>query len=181
MASSLTTCVLQTLNSHAPVIVKRKRSRRPCPWLTEELVAAVRLRNSLHRQLMKARHNDVLRDQHRAARATARKLDRKLQNAYFLSQCTTSNQRKLWHVMNTVTGRGREYQAPKASLQDLSTVFGDVVTDTARHLIWQHHKGPPLRPVSQNSSLWQFWRLRSASRLWTHAKLQAATYCLESC
>lgn len=132
LANALSDSILQTLDHHAPMVVRRKRLRRPCPWLTGELVAAVRERNALHRRLMKDPGNAALKDQHRSARAAARKLDRKLRNMYFLSQCATSDQRKLWQVMNTVTGRKRVHQAPQAPLNDLSMAFGNVVTDNAR-------------------------------------------------
>ena len=53
---------------------------------------------------MKNRCNDDLRSQHRTARAKARKLDRSLNNTYmyFIQQCQTSDQRKLWSVINRV-------------------------------------------------------------------------------
>eukprot|EP00117_Sycon_ciliatum_P013466 scpid50246/ scgid14122/ len=85
--------------------MRRNRDRRPCPWVTDELVACVRERDRLHRLLMKNRCNDDLRSQHRTARAKARKLDRSLKNTYFIQQCQTSDQRKLWSVINTVVGR----------------------------------------------------------------------------
>ena len=44
-----------------------------------------------------------------------------------MSQCFTSDQRKLWSVMNTVTGRKRSRIAPQVPPDQLSDVFGDVV------------------------------------------------------
>jgi len=91
---------------------------------------------------MKDTANMELRDQHRAARATARKLDRKLRNAYFLKQCATRDQRKLWCVMNTVTGRRKEHRIPEAPLDELSQVFGSVVHDPTRPPILDPPMGP---------------------------------------
>ena len=111
-----------------------KKERRPCPWLTDNLLQCVRDRKQLHRLLMRDTTNDVLREQHRTARAMARSLGRKLRNQYFMSQCSTSDsdQRKLWSVMNTVTGRKRSHSAPQVPPDQLSDVFGDVVNDPTR-------------------------------------------------
>ena len=76
--------------------------------------------------------NDVVRQEHRNARARARRMDRRLRNSYFLSQCNTSDQRKFWLVMNTVSRRLSKHQEPKASMVDLNRLFGNVVTDASR-------------------------------------------------
>ena len=44
---AFTSAIISTLDIHAPLSKIRKRGRRPCPWLTPELVAAVRQRNQL--------------------------------------------------------------------------------------------------------------------------------------
>ena len=145
---SLTNIILDTLNIHAPVKMKSAKYSRPCPWLTEELIMKVRERKKLHRQLTRNPTNEALRENHRRARATARKPDRMLRNAYFTQQCSgTSDQRKLWAIMNCVTGRSKKRHTPKASLDDLSQVFGDIVTDPNRPPELQ----PPSGPLSRSS------------------------------
>ena len=75
--------ILKVQDHHAPLVMQQKRKqRRPCPWLTPDLVDCVRAQNSLHRRLMNDRENDVLRQQHREARATARRTDRQLRNLH---------------------------------------------------------------------------------------------------
>lgn len=143
MADTFTTSILSVLDKHAPLSTRRKRSRLPCPWLTDELVAAVRERNKLHRLLMKNPGHHNLREQHRLARSRARKLDRQLRNAYFTEQCRTADQHRLWSVLNTVTGRKKQSQAPQTSLVDLSRTFGDVVHDPLRPANLQIPQGPP--------------------------------------
>ena len=124
--------VLQVLDKHAPLKRTRKKQRLPCPWLTDTLIALVRRRNSLHRRLMRDVKNDNLRQLHRSARAEARKLDRRLRNEYFMAASSTTDQRKLWSVINTVTGRQRRHHDPKVSAQELSNAFGEIVTDVHR-------------------------------------------------
>ena len=63
--------------------MKGAKSSRSCPRLTEELIMKVRGRKKLHGQLTRNPTNEALRENHRRARATARKLDRMLRNAYF--------------------------------------------------------------------------------------------------
>lgn len=125
------------LDRHAPIVVRRHKPRRPCPWTTTGLIGLVRERNRLFHLLTRDRGNTGLEEQHRAARAAARRLDRKLKNAYFVERCSTRDQRKLWAIMNLVTGRKKIKQTPKASLQQLCEAFGEVVTDHNRpsHLI----------------------------------------------
>lgn len=142
MVDSFTDHILSVLDQHAPLVLQRKRPRRPCPWLTEELVACVRSRNHLHRRLMRDRSNELLRQQHRDARSKARRLDRKLRNEYFFTQCSTTDQRKLWKVMNDVTGRKATRHDPQASMGDLSKQFSDVVTDKNRPSILDTPAGP---------------------------------------
>ena len=133
MVNFFTNSIISVLDQHAPLVMRRKtKIRRPCPWLTKELVDSVRERNRLHRCLMLDQMNDVLRQEHRNARARARRVDRRLRNSYFLSQCNTSDQRKLWRVLNTVTGRLSKHQEPKASMVDLNRLFGNVATDASR-------------------------------------------------
>jgi len=100
MAEFFIDSTLSTLDEHAPVVFRRKRTRRPCPWITSELIAKVQERNRLHRLLMRDKANAVVR--------------------------------KLWRVMNTVTGRVTPSRTPEAPLSDLSTLFGDVVRDEKR-------------------------------------------------
>ena len=139
---SLTTFIISTLDVHAPLIHRRRQEKRPCPWLTPELVAAVREQNQFHRRLMSDKGNADLRELHRQARSTARKLDRRLRNAYFMNQCATRDQRKLWSVMNIVTGRAKQRQEPQADIVDLSKTFGDVVHDPDRPSTLTPPSGP---------------------------------------
>ena len=124
---------------------QKRKQRRPCPWLTPELVDCVRARNSLHRRLMNDHGNDVLQQQHREARATVRRMDRKLRNLYLFSKCNTTDQRKLWKVINAATGRHSRRQEPKATIDELSTVFGDVATDESCTHMLTCREGPVLK------------------------------------
>lgn len=143
LASAFTQSIITTLDEHAPVVMRRKRDTLPCPWLTTELVNCVRERNRLHRLLVRDKLNVELRNQHREARAKARKLDRTLKNQYFIDQCRTTDQRKLWSVINTVVGRKKQSRAPQASMADLTSLFGDVVTDPHRPPTLEPREGPP--------------------------------------
>ena len=123
---------MNVLDKHAPMTMKRKKARRHCPWLTAELVQLVRQRNALHKRLVRDPGNVALRDQHREARRAARRLDRQLKSRHFQTQCSTSRPRKLWSVINTVTGRGKSSREPLAPIGALSTTFGQVVSDPLR-------------------------------------------------
>ena len=146
LTSSFISSIRAVLDRHAPVVVSRHKQRRSSPWTTTELVNLVRRRNHLFRQLTRDRGNKELEDQHRKARAAARHLDRRLKNQYFVRECSTTDQRKLWAVMNLVTGRNRVRTKPKASIQHLSEAFGDVVTDHLR----PSHLDLPAGPAPHN-------------------------------
>ena len=145
MITSFTESLLSPLDHHAPLVAQRAHRHLPCPWLTNELVVAVRKRNGLHRKLMRDQGNARLREEHKSARSVARKLDGKLRYQYFTTQCQTTNQRKLWRVLNTVTGRRKKSQIPQAPLPELSRVFGGVVNDPTCPPHLQLPLGPSLQ------------------------------------
>ena len=60
MVSSLNKTVTAVLDKHAPIAVRHKKERHPCPWLTDNLVQCVRDCKRLHRLLMRDMTNDVL-------------------------------------------------------------------------------------------------------------------------
>ena len=135
MASDFIAGIHDVLDRHAPLVATRKKDRRPCPWLTPKLVHLVREHNRLHRLWMQDRGNEQRRAAHRAARATARKLNRSLRNSYFIRQCDTSNLRQLLAIMNNVTGRKTQWQTPEAPIETLSVFFGGI----AKPAIACHH------------------------------------------
>ena len=94
---------------------------------------------------MTERKNDVLRQQHREARATAKRMDRQLRNLYFFSKNDTTDKLKMWKVMNALTSRHFRRQEPKAIIDELSTAFGDVVTDDSRAHMLTCPQGPILK------------------------------------
>ena len=124
MACSVTDAIVTTLIKHPAITLRRRNERRPCPWLTDALVACVRERNRLHRRLRRNRADDILRAAHRKTRAKARRPDRRLKNLYFIEQCATADQKKLWAVMNTVTGRTKSRHAPQVTVTELNDAFG---------------------------------------------------------
>lgn len=76
--------------------------------------------------------------------AAARKLDRSLQNSDFIQECETTEHRKLWTIMNTVsvTDHKAVQQASEAPIATLSSAFGDIVHDAARSAVHQVPQGP---------------------------------------
>ena len=94
----------------------------------------IRARNSCHRKLTRNPTCLVLRDQHRALRSAAKRLDRFLKNAFFQQQCNSfrGNAKKLWGTINTVTGRRKPAQISQVSLEILSETFASVTNDPAR-------------------------------------------------
>ena len=124
--------LMNVLDKHAPLTMKRKKARRHCPWLTAELVQLVRQRNALHKRLVRDPGNAALREQHQEARTAGRRLDPQLKSRHFQTQCSTSRPHKLWSVINTVIGRGKSCRKPLAPIGATSTIFGQVVSDPLR-------------------------------------------------
>ena len=127
--------LFMVLDKHAP-LRRRKVSRRthPCPWLTPQLQALCRKRNSLHKTLLRRPNDLCLREQHRAARAAARRLERQLKTSYFLEQISLAgtDTKKVWRTMNNLTGRKRTVKHVQAQINDLNSTFGEIVTDPSR-------------------------------------------------
>ena len=136
------TAIRSVLDQHAQLVKVRKRPRLPSPWTTEELIGLVRKRNTLFRKLTRNRSDVNLQQEHRAACSAARRLDRRLKNTYFIECCNTKDQRKLWAVINTVTGRTGERKEPRVSTADLSDTFASIVHDSHRPEVLNIPSGP---------------------------------------
>ena len=166
MVNEWYTKVMEVLNRHAPLIKKKSHAhqKRPCPWLTDELKTLVQQRNHLHRQLKKHPTDTALQTAHRTARAAARKLERRLKNEYFQNKIQDSggDNKKMWSIVNTITGRMKSKQVPQASVTDLSSTFGATVTDNTRStdLHSVNHHGP-----SNSNDLMEFELCSSESVL----------------
>ena len=92
--------VISVLDKHAPLKNRNRKSSRPCPWLTSELQQAVRMRNQLYKQLCQNPQDSNLREDHKAARRSARKLERTLRNQHFRDMCCTGNSKDMWRAIN---------------------------------------------------------------------------------
>ena len=148
--------IFTVLDRHAPLTVHRckKPGSRPCPWLTPELKALVSRRKHLHRRLAKHPADVNLRTEYRETRSRAKRLERRLKNAYLLNRVEASegNSRAIWMTLNQVMGRTKRSTAVKASLPALNNAFGDMVRDLHRtaNLTDSIPAGPPL-PESLSS------------------------------
>ena len=132
--SDWTTTAIEVLDTVAPVKdFTIKAAKLPQPWLTSELVEAHRKRNRLHAKYIKSRTAE-----HYASFCEARNisssLNKQLKCKYFQQQCSASvgNARMQWKVINEITRRNRWRPPPIAPIADLSSTFGNIVTDEAR-------------------------------------------------
>ena len=111
------------------------RSRRDhSPWMTPELKSLLRCKSTAHRQLIKDPGNTFLREKFVLLRRRATQLSRSLKNHYFTEACSTYSRspKKLWGLINSLTGRVKSHPPPRASLDSLSNTFSAVVTDVRR-------------------------------------------------
>ena len=130
------------MHRHAPLKLRNRRSERSCPWLTPDLQTTVRKWNALHRKLCRDPTNDHLREMHKEARRSARKMERQLRNQYFRKMCDTTQPRRLWRVINSVAGRKRGRACVKAKIDELNSTFGHIVHDAQRPDILPVPDGP---------------------------------------
>ena len=78
--------------------------------------------------------NTFLREKFVLLRRRATQLSRSLKNHYFTEACSTYSRspKKLWGLINSLTGRVKSHPPPRASLDSLSNTFSAVVTDVRR-------------------------------------------------
>ena len=125
---------LTVLDRHAPMMQGQKRRRTTPPWSDRELYQLQVRKSRLHRRWLLNKGDAALYAQFKLARSDASRAYRRKRNAFFSQQCQDSQQnpRKMWSLVNTMTGRAKPNQAPTCSLDDISNAFHAVVTDQSR-------------------------------------------------
>ena len=125
---------MQILDSHAPLRSRRPRKKQSVPWMNETLLHLISRRRKLHRAYIRQNRCAEAYAHFRDARAKAHDYNRTLKSAYFLRQCElhSSDSRKMWKVINTVTGRQSNKLDPFCSAKEIGHVFNEIVTDNTR-------------------------------------------------
>ena len=93
--------------------------------MTPELRLLVRQKLEAHRQLTKDPSNSSLREHFIVLRRNATKLSRALKARHFMDMCNehSKSPRKLWSLLNSLTGRVKSHPPPRATLNSLSETF----------------------------------------------------------
>eukprot|EP00117_Sycon_ciliatum_P016430 scpid33098/ scgid15864/ Probable RNA-directed DNA polymerase from transposon X-element; Reverse transcriptase len=139
---------LSVLDRHAPLQqCKIKTGKLHPPWSDRELYKINQLKRRLHRKWLADKANSEAHAAYRRARSVAANTNRCKRNQYFQSQCQDNcqNPRKLWSVLNTVTGRKRQSIQPTCDIEHVASTFGKVVSDDARPSVLSMPQGPQPR------------------------------------
>ena len=143
----------EVLDTHAPLRSPQgsnrkvqRRTRCDCPWMTPELRLLIRQKLKAHRQLTKDPSKFFI-----VLRRNATKLSRALKNRHFMDMCNehSKSPRKLWSLLNSLTGRVKSHPPPQATLNSQSETLDAIVSDPSRpvHLV-QTAETVRLRPVA---------------------------------
>eukprot|EP00117_Sycon_ciliatum_P019099 scpid40375/ scgid17431/ RNA-directed DNA polymerase from mobile element jockey; Reverse transcriptase len=136
--------IMRVLDHHAPMTPVKKRSRRR-PWLNRDTYQLTMAKNRLHRRWLRDRANIALFHQYKRARTAAANLVRRRKNQYFSDECVVNNRnpRKMWSLLNSITGRGGSKQDPACDVNKVSVAFSNIVTDPDRPAHLPLPNGPP--------------------------------------
>ncbi|XP_065190778.1 uncharacterized protein LOC135821708 [Sycon ciliatum] len=143
---------MSVLESHAPLCEVRISTRRtPPPWSDRDLFQLNMRKNILHRKWLRDKTNVHLHEEYKRARAEASNAYRRKRNQHFQQQCRdhSSNLRKMWSVINSVTSRSRQHHQPTCDITEVSDAFHSIVHDPSRPAQLQI----PIGPQPQGSML----------------------------
>ena len=126
----------EVLEAHAPLRPRQPRPKGSVPWMDKTLLQLIASRKRLHRKYIRDNRSEEAYEQFKEARARAHAYNRKQKALYFQEQCVlnSTDSRKMWNVINTVTGRRRMKLDPICSAGSISQVFNEIVTDNTRPL-----------------------------------------------
>ena len=146
---------MSVLDDHAPLHCRRPRKKRTVPWMNADLLRLIALRRRLHRSYIRQNRSAEAYALFKAARAEANQYNRRLKSEYFLHQCTlhSNDSKRMWHVINTVTGRTRNRVDPGCSVHAIAAVYHEIVPDTTRPTNLNVDLGPsPTQPLLKSFS-----------------------------
>ena len=100
------TMLIQCLDKHAPVKNKRIGTKKGSPWITSDLIKKMRERDSLKKQANLSSDIEVWLS-YKKARNQINKAVRQAKREYFVNNLDSqkSNPRKMWQLINNLTGR----------------------------------------------------------------------------
>jgi len=127
--------VTHVMDAHAPSRTYRPKAKsRPMPWMTNDLLAAQRQRDKLHRACKKHPDSRTLPILYHNARKHAKQLLRRSKSAYYKGLLTQVRHqpREAWKVLNQLTCRTRTMDEVPISPDSLSHQFNSIVTDRFR-------------------------------------------------
>ena len=118
---------MDVLEEHAPLRVRRQRKKPSVPWMNATLLHLIARRKLLHRAYIRQNRDQEAYSRFKEARTTAHAYNRKLKNDYFCQQCTVyhNDSRRLWNIMNSVTGRVKKKVSPGCTVNSLGQTFHD--------------------------------------------------------
>ena len=136
-ADHLSESMVSVISKHAPmrpVTVPNCKKPTPQPWITPELQKLLQRRSHLHKKLGAKRDDPQLLQSYRAVRREGTILNGKLKSQYCMKQFTAlkNNPKGQWSLLNGLAGRKCVRRLPKATLNELTTTFANVVHDPTR-------------------------------------------------
>ena len=125
---------MTVLDRYAPMKTVPPRRKPLPPWSDRETYQLIRTRNRLHTRWLRNPEDMALHSAFKLARTQASNAIRRKRNSYFHQTCqsASANPRKLWQLINSLTGRTRAQPDPTCDVEEVGNTFHQVVTDANR-------------------------------------------------
>jgi len=124
--------LMQCIDKHAPVKNKRVSSKKGAPWITSNVIQKMRERDSLKKEANLSSDTDVWL-KYKQARNQTNKAIRQAKREYFENNLDTykSNPRKMWKLINNLTGRkvGKSTNISEVKVGDTSVTNPNQMAD----------------------------------------------------
>ena len=135
---------MTVLDRYAPMKTVPPRRKPLPPWSDRETYHLIRARNRLHTRWLRNPEDMALHRAFKLARTQASNAIRRKRNSYShqTCQCASANPRKLWQLINSLTGRTRAQPDPTCDVEEVGNTFHQVVTDANRPPILAEPQGP---------------------------------------
>ena len=126
--------LIMSMNKHIPLETKKLSKKDTCnePWITKGIERCVSKQKQLYKKSKKAIDKD--HKKYKEYRSMLQKVKRKAKMDHYQEKCTKykNETRKLWNVINTITGekRNRDTMIESLKIGNLLTHDAKLITNT---------------------------------------------------
>ena len=125
--------LLECMNKHMPIITRKQTKTDHCsePWITKGIEKSSNRQKQLYRKSISNKSTEKDLNKYKEYRSMLQRIKRKAKMNYYQGKCKEykNETRKLWTVINTITGKKRNRENMIESLK-----IGNLITNDAKKI-----------------------------------------------